>query len=59
MICSKCNILMKSGTRYEREDEKSLTRRFHECKKCHNRIYTRKSNFQEYMSKVPKMCRNI
>ena len=43
--------VMRPGTTYERNKEgKSSTRRFHECRKCHDKVYTKEPNFQEYMN---------
>lgn len=59
MICKRCMIVMGTGTRYkQKKDGKSSAERFHECKKCHDKIYTKEPNFQEYMSKVSEKYRN-
>lgn len=59
MLCKKCMIVMKPGTSYEqREDGRSSARRYYECKKCGDKIYTKEPNFQEYMSKVSEKCKN-
>lgn len=51
--------VMKTGTTYEQnKDGRSSTRRFYECKKCHDKIYTKEPNFQECMSKASEKCRN-
>ena len=42
---------MRTGTEYhsgENGGEKRY-RRFYECKKCRDKIYTKEPNFQEYM----------
>lgn len=54
MLCKKCMTVMKSGTTYEqkKEDNKSLARRFYRCNNCHDKIYTKEPNFQEYMSRA-------
>ena len=45
--------VMETGTTYEqKKDGKSFARRFYECKKCHDKIYTKEPNFQECMSKA-------
>lgn len=37
---------METGTSYEQNREgKSSARRFHECKKCHDKVYTKEPNF--------------
>lgn len=36
MICKTCNILMKSGTAYKKDDKRGVSsKRFYECPKCH------------------------
>lgn len=52
MLCRQCMIIMKTGTTYERKKEHGqfLARRFHKCKKCGDKIYTKESNFQEYLN---------
>ena len=51
--------VMATGTTYEqRRDGKSSARRFHECKKCHDKVYTKEHNFQECMNKATDECRN-
>lgn len=52
---------MGTGTRYEQNrDGRSSAKRYYECKnkKCRYRVYTKESNFQEYMSKASEKCRN-
>lgn len=60
MVCKKCMEVMKAGTTYEQKKEggKSSARRYYKCKKCHDKVYTKEPNFQEYMSKALKKCRN-
>lgn len=50
--------VMGTGTTYERrkDDGKPLARRFHECKKCHDKVYTKEPNFQECISKASEKC---
>lgn len=44
---------MKSGTSYgQNKDSKFSAKRFHECKKCHDKIYIKELNFQECMNRV-------
>ena len=51
--------VMATGTTYEqRRDGKSSARRFHECKRCHDKFYTKEPNFQECMNKASDRCRN-
>ena len=46
-------IVMGTGTSYEQnKDGKHSARRFHECKKCGDKIYTKEPNFQEYLNKA-------
>lgn len=60
MLCKRCMIVMGTGTTYEqKKDCKPSFRRFHECKKCHDKVYTKEPNFQEYMVKASERCRNI
>ena len=51
---------MENGTTYEQRkgDDKPSARRYHECKKCGDKVYTKGPNFQEYMSKASKKSRN-
>lgn len=51
--------VMVAGTTYERSrDGKSSARRYYECKKCHDKVYTKEPNFQECMSKVLEIYGN-
>lgn len=49
MLCKRCVTVMGAGTTYERRkgDNNPLVRRFYECKKCRDRVYTKEPNFQE------------
>lgn len=61
MLCKRCMNVMKTGTRYEQnQDGKSSARRYYECqnKKCRHRVYTKEPNFQECMSNASEKCRN-
>lgn len=59
MLCKRCMTVMESGTTYEQyKDGKYSARRYHECKKCHDKTYTKELNFQECMSKASEKCRN-
>lgn len=59
MLCKRCMIVMEIGTTYEqRKDGKSSARRFHECKNCHDKVYTKEPNFQECMNKASEKNRN-
>lgn len=61
MLCKGCMTVMRTGTTYEqrKNDGKPSARRFYECKKCHDKVYTKEPNFQECMSKASeKKCRN-
>lgn len=60
MICKRCMTVMGTGTTYEQRKggNRPSAKRFHECKKCGDKIYTKEPNFQEYMSKVSEKCKN-
>lgn len=59
MLCKRCMTVMGTGTTYEHDkNDRSLARRFYECKKCHDKVYTKEPNFQECMSKASERCRN-
>lgn len=59
MLCKRCMTVMGTGTTYEKKkDGKSSARRYHECKKCGDRVYTKEPNFQKCMSKELERCRN-
>lgn len=50
---------METGTTYEqKKDGKSSAKRFHKCRKCHDKIYTKEPNFQECMNKASRKSRN-
>lgn len=50
---------MEPGTTYEKsKDGKPSAKRFHECKKCHDKVYTKEPSFQECMSKASENYRN-
>lgn len=50
---------MGAGTRYEqrKERDKPSHRRYFECGKCHDRIYTNSANFQEMLKRESKKNR--
>lgn len=51
--------VMEPGTTYEKgKDGKPSARRFHECKKCHDKVYTKEHNFQEFLNNTTEKCRN-
>lgn len=56
MLCRKCLTVMESGTEYypKKDDRDKGYRRFRKCKKCHKKIYTKESNFQELIVKSLK-----
>ena len=60
MLCRRCIMVMDTGTTYEQKkgDDKPSAKRFHKCKKCGDKVYTKEPNFQEYMSKASKKSRN-
>lgn len=52
MLCKKCMTVMETGTTYEQnKDGKASAKRFYECKKCYNKIYTKDPNLKKYMKK--------
>jgi len=60
MLCKRCMIVMRTGTRYENKkgkDRPSYSRYF-ECGKCHDRVYINAFNFQEVLTKEVKKSRN-
>lgn len=60
MLCKRCLIVMKTGTSYEQKkgQDKPSHRRFFECGKCHDKIYTNAPNFQEIMRNESEKNRN-
>ena len=52
--------VMGTGTTYEQKkgEDKPSARRFHECKKCGDKIYTKEPNFQECMNNAAEKSRN-
>lgn len=59
MLCKRCMNIMRSGTTYESNSRngKPYSRRFYECKKCHDKFYIKEPNSQEYMNKALEKCR--
>ena len=53
-------VVMETGTRYEQKkgQSKPLHKRFCECKKCGDRIYTNAPNFQEILANESEKNRN-
>lgn len=40
-------VPIRTGTTYDqRKDGKPFIRKFYECKKCHDKVYIKESNFQ-------------
>lgn len=60
MLCKRCMTIMGTGTSYEQKkgQEKPSHRRFFECGKCHDKIYTNAPNFQEIMRNESEKSRN-
>lgn len=59
MLCKRCMTVMGTGTTYERKKNgKSSFRRYHECKKCHDKVYTNESDFYECISKTLEKYRS-
>lgn len=53
MLCKRCMTVIRTGTTYEQgKGGKTSARRFHECKKCHGKVYTKEPNFQDYINKA-------
>lgn len=60
MLCKRCMVVMRIGTEYhpkKNEKDKGF-RRFHECKKCGDKVFTKEPNFQECMNKATEKSRN-
>lgn len=59
MLCKRCMVVMGTGTRYEQKgQDKPSHRRYFECGKCHDKIYTNSLNFQEMLKKESEKRRN-
>lgn len=59
MLCKRCMSIMRTGTTYEQKKNGDYShRRYYECRKCKNKIYTKEPNFQVYMCKASEKCRN-
>ena len=54
MLCRRCMTAMRTGTRYEQRkgQDRPSHRRYFECGKCRDRVYTNSPNFQEAMVKA-------
>lgn len=54
MLCNRCMVVMEPGTSYEHKkgQDKPSHRRYFECGKCHDRVYTNTPNFQEMLERV-------
>lgn len=49
---------MESGTTYEKDKTGKISaRRFHECKQCHDKVYTKEYNSQESVGNALDKCR--
>ena len=59
MLCKRCMAVMGTGTTYEQRKgkDKLLARRFHECKKCGDKVYAKEPNFQECINKASEKSR--
>lgn len=52
--------VMESGTTYEKDKTAKISaRRFHECKQCHDKVYTKEYNSQESVGNALDKCRKI
>ena len=60
MICKRCMTIMRSGTEYhpKKDDKDKGYSRFHLCKKCGDKVYTKEPNFQDCLNKASEKCRN-
>lgn len=60
MLCKRCLTVMGTGTSYEQKkgQDKPSHRRYFECGKCHDKIYTNAPNFQEIMRNESEKSRN-
>ncbi len=60
MWCKKCKIIMGTGTEYhpKKDNRDKGYRRYHECRRCGEKIFTKEPNFQESINKVSEKCRN-
>lgn len=60
MLCKRCNVVMRTGTRYEQRKgrDRPSHRRYYECMKCGDKVYTNTPNFQEILIKESEKSRN-
>ncbi len=60
MLCKRCMTVMRTGTRYEQNkgQNRPSHRRYFECNKCHDMVYTNALNFQEMLMKESDKSRN-
>ena len=60
MFCKRCMTVMGTGTEYypKKDDRDKGYRRYHKCKKCGDKVYTKEPNFQECMNKASEKSRN-
>lgn len=50
---------MKTGTTYEqKKDGGTSARRYYECKKCHDKIYTKEKSFRECLVEAFEQTKN-
>lgn len=45
MLCKRCNMKMKSGTRYEKRGG-IKSNKYNECPRCHERKYINRLDFK-------------
>ena len=52
--CRYCKVEMIPGTTYRRKRNKNDKgcKRFHECPKCKDKVYTNTANFQEMLERT-------
>lgn len=60
MLCKRCMTVMGMGTSYEQRKgrDRPSHKRYFECGKCHDRVYTNAVNFQEILEKESNKNRN-
>lgn len=58
MICQNCNIIMKTGTRFEMgKDGQTKQRRYNRCPNCYLKKYGNDIDFNEILYKEISKCK--
>ena len=52
MWCSRCMIVMETGTEYYHDNGKERERRYSQCPKCHDKKFNNQPNFQRYLHRA-------